>query len=103
MTETLLRELLGEAEEMAERHREDRLSYQGHGDMDAEIDCLRHERHTRSVIRRARKVLADMLGVCHRCGLGEGDHDEMCWNAPPCIVCGAAPGHDDGCMARNAP
>ena len=62
MTPELLRDLLSEAEELAERHADDRSENRACGSYDAELDCLKCERSTRSVIRKARKVLLKLEG-----------------------------------------
>lgn len=62
MTPELLKELICETEDMAERHADDRSKNRAAGSADAELDCLKHERATRSTIRRARKALMGMEG-----------------------------------------
>lgn len=66
ISEQLLRDLLTEAEELAEKFADDRAQYREWGSDKEELRALKYERHTRSVIRRARKVLAELLGRCAR-------------------------------------
>ena len=60
MTPALLRDLIQEVEKMAERHADDKYECKKMGSRDGALDCLKHEKQARSLIRLARKVLAEM-------------------------------------------
>lgn len=60
MTPQLLRDLLTEAEEMAERHADDVYTCKQMGSFDSALQARKHERSTRSLIRLARKELVKL-------------------------------------------
>jgi hypothetical protein len=62
MTKKLLEELIEQAEEMIERHLDDRYSCREMGSHDGELSCVKAERKTRSLVRRAKKALIQFEG-----------------------------------------
>ena len=56
----VIRDLLVEAEEMAERHADDRRDCRTMGSEEGEMQALRNQRATYSTIRKARCILAQL-------------------------------------------
>lgn len=83
ITEALLRELLGEAEELFERHLDDCAKNRDWGSEDGELACLKAARNTKSIIRRSRKALAQMLGMA--CYCSEYQDQKLCRHIPGVI------------------
>jgi ribosomal protein L32 len=84
ISEQLLRDLIAEAEEMAERHADDRRDCRAMGSHDGELECLKAERDTRRIIRQGRRALKAMMEAsrCLSCGsetVPQGRACLSCW------------------------